>query len=236
MTIESLTIDGLDFTLDLTSRDDFSIEITRDQASYVVNLGLTNELTFVGLAYQYLLNKFFTDCTGIGTSSIVRITSDCCELELVFELKGDNINFDGSECEAGVTLLTISEALKKFNKLRSRTWWQNDFTRKSHHNKIKYIDKPNFWQRVTGESRDWGKSKYHSFHICPLMHPIIEYNAGLVGLEFQSQSIFDQYGEYKQLGLVLSQFREGRPVQEDGLSLDVNWRDSLAPVETTIEL
>lgn len=236
MTIEAIIIDGNDFTADLASRDDLSIEISKDQTSFVVALGLTNELVLVGGAYQYLLAKFYTDCTGIGTSAFVRIVSDCCDVDLVFELKGENLSMNGKDCEAAITLLTISDALKKYNRLRSRTWWQNERVRNGYHDKIKYIDKPSFWQRITGGNRDWGESKYHSFHICPLMHPIIEYNCELVGLQFQSQSVFDQYAEYKQLGLVLSQFREGRPVEEDGLSTDPNWRDEVAPVQTTIEL
>lgn len=236
MTIEALTIDGYDFTEDLQDRDEFSLQIERDSTSSVVNLGLTNSIVVIGACYQYLTNKFYLNCSGDGLSSMVRIIVDCCDTELVFELKSEGVGFNSKDCEATLTLLTISEALKKYNKLRSRTWWQNEFVRKAYHPKIKYIDKPNFWQRVTGGSRDWGGSKYHSFHICPKMHPIIEHNASLVGLSFQSQSIFDQYSEYKQLGLVLSQLREGLSVEDDGLSTDPNWRDEIAPVETTVEL
>lgn len=240
MTVVEFVIDGVSYASDVRQgQGDFIIEVSRDTSSKTVNLGLTSEITLIGDAYRYLYNKFFKDCTGLGATSEVTVAANCCDgKQFNFELSGQNVVFDQIQCQATISLVTISDALKKYNVLRSKAWWQNDFVRNGTHPKIKYFHDPNFWHRLTGglPTTDFGNARHFSYHITPYMYPILVNNAQQAGLNFVSETIFDLYPEYQKLGITMSQYKEGLDVDNDPKDGSPNWDDARAPIETTMEL
>jgi len=240
MTIAEFVIDGKSYVSDIREGGgDFIIQVSRDSASKTVNLGLTSSIDIIGDAYNHLYNKYYPDCQGLGAKGEAVIVPNCCDgKQFKFELSGDNILFNPIECKATVSLVTISDALKKYNALRNRTWWQNDFVRNGVHPKIKYFIDPNFWHRLTGglPTTDFGDSRHFGYHITPYIYPILVHNAQQAGLTFRSDTIFDLYPEYKKLGITMSQFKEGLDVDNDPKDGSPNWDDARAPIETTMEL
>lgn len=232
---QKVTLDDVDITADVLAGDQFSIELSRDETTKTVVFALTSDLELTGDAYQTLVAKFIPNCFSCNNKLSIKIIPDCCDIELEFELLVEGVSFDFINCTVRVTALQQTGATKAFKYLDSHVWWKDGDGRLITDDivspKVVYFRDPTWWQTFTGIFRNWGNTKYHFYHPCPIAYDVLRWNAGRVGLTFKSESIFLAFQEYRFMSLMYAQNRTGPNVGENYNFIADNW-----PIETPLEL
>lgn len=232
MVISRLLIDGQNFTDYIIEGTDFVIEIAKDSTNNVVGYTVSSPIPVESVAYFYLYDIFVNVCANGKTKLDVIVELACCDLTFAFEANINTIEFDLTNCYAGVVLVQVTDAIKLYEELRKAVWWQSESFKLLKHPKLKYISEPNWWRQFIGG--DFDNSKWHFFWNTPLAYTIFVHNIEtLNNKKFKSESVFDLYTEYKRMGITMSTFREGHNVDS---SPQGPWLDEMAPVQTTLEL
>lgn len=246
-------IDGDDFTKHTAglNDDDFNLEFSLDDETKTIVYSVSNELTFTNSAFDYLNEKFVTNC-DMTVSADVTIRLGCCnEKELSFTILPSGIEWSKSSCNFSATLRRNTEIDEPAKILSEKLYWKDNGWRTAFkHPVINYcreneliailysvlfvilfplIAGVSIIQAFFGSSsnlRDDFEKKItgcNRRHIGTIYREMAEYNAGRVGLSFQSSILQDAY---KTLILIHARNKKG--------CLACDYQEENMPALTTI--
>lgn len=95
-----ITLDGTDFSefcLEIDNIDSFTYQL--DDTNKIVTKSISSDFTFLGEAYEYLYDKFFSDASDCDALIEVGVTLDCCDgLELFYQITRKGVTNCPREC------------------------------------------------------------------------------------------------------------------------------------------
>lgn len=233
--VRQVILDGVDVTKDVILGDSFSIELSRDEETRTAVYALTSDLELVGDAYTIVYDRFIPQCFSCDKKLPLTILTECCSLQLNFELLVEGVSFDFPTCSVKITGLQTTGATTAFRYLQNHIWWRdgsgNLLVDQVRGAKVMYFIEPSWWQRLTMIFRNFGNSRYHFYHVAPTLYDICLWNADKAGLGFISNSIFGAFAEYKDLAILYASNREGPSIGRGFDFIEDNY-----PIETLIGL
>lgn len=129
--ITKITVDGIDFTDSIESRD-FVLVYELDAKTRALSLGTTNEISFYRDGYKWFEQNFFNNFrTDFYKTAEVKITIDCCgkrEYTFIVDAEGLTICPDnGSDgCSVRAVLRTNEDIDNKYRGLGQKIFWKDN--------------------------------------------------------------------------------------------------------------
>lgn len=127
--ITKITVDGIDFTDSIESRD-FVLVYELDAKTRALSLGTTNEISFYRDGYKWFEQNFFNNFrTDFYKTAEVKITIDCCgkrEYTFIVDAEGLTICPDNGTdgCSVRAVLRTNEDINRKYRELTQRIFWK----------------------------------------------------------------------------------------------------------------
>lgn len=250
MNQRTVTLDGIDFTDDITFAYKLRYAQTQNQAESVKFI---DKFSLHGKAFEYVNDIYFVK-KQIRTIMTVRISGCCGEIDT---LTIDYRSVKKTDCIIEATpMLTVSDS---YDRLRDTVWWQNEFYKKNENYKVWYcsgfsvlnwilmpiylllkpivkvIKKLPKW--LVGEKPSLAMDELErSVHGCMKYHnaysirEVLEYQCNILGLKFNSHVL--QNTKYRNLLFLPCSFSKGWNASQE----PANFNFDNAPAYSVLQL
>jgi hypothetical protein len=250
-----LILEGVDYSQHIRGLDTIQLEVGAGERAST--FGVSSEVAFFGKAYEFLLNRFFKNCSGITQEieGVLYIAS--CNREIDILIRADAVSLRAFDCEMDVLITNEQRENDFLIYLKTTRIGRNGFDTAINHIMTPYAVQPGwvvyfliFFRSLffiilsptfllgqfakIKEAYDRLVTGTGRNAVTPLIREIFNYHCQANGFTFKSSIFNAPTSPYYNCGLICLQ--NDRGIDSRDLKSGANWQPNNEPFETLEEI
>jgi hypothetical protein len=251
-----LSLEGVDYSPYIRGLDLIDLEVGAGERAST--FGVSSEVAFFGKAYEFLLNRFFKDCSGITEEIKGVLFIGSCNKEIEILIRADAVSLRAFDCEIDVVITNEQKINQFLIYLKTTRIGRNGFDQAINHIMTPYAVQPgwviyvlilirsilfliitipafiiNQLQNIK-EAYDKLITGTGRNAVTPLVREIFDYHCQVNGFVFKSSIFNAPTSPYYNCGIICLQ--NDRGIDSRDLKSGANWQANNEPFETLEEI